>query len=104
MIDYDELLTGKRREAQYGGLWSIMTKFAVIPSLTIPLAVLAALGYEPNVEQTDAVKLAIRSIFALAPAATALVAFAVACFFPITEDDAPRDPGGHRGAPPRRDA
>jgi GPH family glycoside/pentoside/hexuronide:cation symporter len=85
VIDYDELLTGKRREAQYGGLWSIMTKFAVIPSLTIPLAVLAAYGYEPNVDQTDDVKLAIRSIFALAPACTALIAFSVACFFPITQ-------------------
>jgi GPH family glycoside/pentoside/hexuronide:cation symporter len=85
VIDYDELLTGKRREAQYGGLWSIMTKFAVIPSLTIPLAVLATLGYEPNVEQSEEVKLAIRAIFALAPALTALVAFAVACFFPITQ-------------------
>jgi GPH family glycoside/pentoside/hexuronide:cation symporter len=85
VIDYDELITGKRREAQYGGLWSIMTKFAVIPSLTIPLAVLATLGYEPNVEQSQEVKLAIRSIFALAPAATALLAFALACFFPITQ-------------------
>ena len=85
VIDYDELLTGKRREAQYGGLWSITTKFAVIPSLTIPLAVLATIGYEPNVEQSDQVKLAIRSIFALAPAATALIAFGFACFFPITQ-------------------
>jgi GPH family glycoside/pentoside/hexuronide:cation symporter len=85
VIDYDELITGKRREAQYGGLWSIITKFAVIPSLTIPLAVLATLGYEPNVEQSDDVKLAIRSIFALAPAATAVIAFSIACFFPITQ-------------------
>jgi len=85
VIDYDELITGKRREAQYGGLWSIITKFAVIPSLTIPLAVLATLGYEPNVEQSDEVKLAIRSIFALAPAGTALIAFGIACFFPITQ-------------------
>ena len=85
VIDYDELLTGKRREAQYGGLWSITTKFAVIPSLTIPLAVLATYGYEPNVPQTEEVRLAIRSIFALAPATTALIAFSFACFFPITE-------------------
>lgn len=85
VIDYDELYTGKRREAQYGALWSVMTKFMVIPSLTIPLAVLAALGYQPNVEQSPQVQFAIRAIFALAPAATALVAFAVACFFPISE-------------------
>ena len=32
VIDYDELYTGKRREAQYGALWGIATKFAVIPA------------------------------------------------------------------------
>jgi hypothetical protein len=53
--------------------------------LSDPLAVLAAYGYEPNVEQTDQVKLAIRSIFALAPASTALIAFSFACLFPITQ-------------------
>ena len=41
VIDYDELYTGKRREAQYGALWSIVTKFAIIPSSAVPLAVLA---------------------------------------------------------------
>ncbi len=85
VIDYDELYTGKRREAQYGSLWSVMTKFMVIPSLTIPLAVLATLGYQPNVEQTPQVQFAIRAIFSLAPATTALIAFGVACFFPINE-------------------
>ena len=39
VIDYDELYTGKRREAQYNGLWSVMTKFTVIPSASIPLAI-----------------------------------------------------------------
>jgi GPH family glycoside/pentoside/hexuronide:cation symporter len=85
VIDYDELYTGKRREAQYGALWSVMTKFMVIPSLTIPLAVLATLGYTPNVDQSPEVQFAIRAIFALAPACTALVAFCVACFYPISE-------------------
>jgi len=85
VIDYDELHTGKRREAQYGGLWSIMTKFTVIPSMSIPLAILASLGYEPNVEQSDVVQFAIRAIFALAPAATALIGLAIAIFYPITE-------------------
>ena len=28
VIDYDELLTGERREGQYIGLWSISKKFA----------------------------------------------------------------------------
>ncbi|MGH0034948.1 MAG: MFS transporter [Myxococcota bacterium] len=85
VIDYDELLTGKRREAQYGGLWSIMTKFTVIPSMSVPLAVLASLGYAPNVEQSETVQWAIRAIFALAPAVTSLLALPLAIAYPINE-------------------
>jgi GPH family glycoside/pentoside/hexuronide:cation symporter len=85
VIDYDELQTGKRREAQYGALWSLMMKFTVIPSMAIPLAVLESMGFEPNVEQSDAVKLAIRVMLALVPAASAVVAGAIACFYPISE-------------------
>jgi GPH family glycoside/pentoside/hexuronide:cation symporter len=85
VIDYDELHTGKRREAQYGALWSLMTKFTVIPSMSIPLAVLQTLGYQPNVEQSETVKLAIRAMLALAPAGCALIAFVIACFYPISE-------------------
>jgi GPH family glycoside/pentoside/hexuronide:cation symporter len=85
VIDYDELTTGKRREAQYGGLWSIMTKFTVIPSMSVPLAVLATLGYEPNVAQSETVQWAIGAIFALAPAATALIALPLAINYPIDE-------------------
>mgnify|MGYP001453163289 CR=1 FL=1 len=85
VIDYDELRTGKRREAQYGGLWSIMTKFTVIPSMSIPLAVMASVGYVPNVPQSEAVQLTIRVIFAIAPAVTSLVALGLAIFYPIDE-------------------
>lgn len=85
VIDYDELMTGKRREAQYGALWAIMTKFTVIPSASVPLAILASLDFRPNVEQSETVQLAIRSIFALLPAATSIVAFVIALYFPIDE-------------------
>lgn len=85
VIDYDELLTGKRREAQYGALWAIMTKFAVIPSASVPLSILATLGFTPNVEQSETVRFAISAIFGLLPAATSLVALLIAFFFPIDE-------------------
>ncbi len=38
VIDYDELYTGKRREAQYTAFWSMLPKFVAIPSAAIPLA------------------------------------------------------------------
>lgn len=86
VIDYDELYTGKRREAQYGALWSIMTKFMVIPSMSLPLAILASVGYSPNVEQSETVQFTIRAIFCLGPASTASIAFCFACFYPITKE------------------
>ena len=85
VINYDELQTGKRREAQYGALWSLMMKFTVIPSMAVPLAVLESMGFEPNVEQSEPVKLAIRAMLALVPAASAFVAGVIACFYPISE-------------------
>ncbi len=85
VIDYDEFLTGKRREAQYGALWAIMTKFTVIPSASVPLAILATMGFAPNVEQSETVRHAISAIFGLLPAATSLIALAIAAFFPIDE-------------------
>ena len=85
VIDYDELYTGRRREAQYNGLWSVMTKFTVIPSMAIPLAILATYGYEPNVVQTETVQTVIRAIFGLAPATTSVMAFVIAVRFPINQ-------------------
>ncbi|MFV2091162.1 MAG: MFS transporter, partial [Pseudomonadales bacterium] len=84
VIDYDELYTGKRREAQYGALWSVMTKFVVIPSMSIPLAILASVGYLPNVPQTDEVQFAIRAIFGLLPATTATIALCLGLMYPIS--------------------
>ena len=84
VIDYDELYTGKRREAQYGALWSIMQKFVVIPSMSIPLAILATVGYLPNVPQTEEVQLTIRAIFGLGPATTASIALVIGLLYPIS--------------------
>ena len=84
VIDYDELYTGKRREAQYGALWSIMSKFVVIPSMSIPLAILATVGYLPNVPQTEEVQFTIRAIFGLGPAATAAIALCLGTLYPIS--------------------
>jgi GPH family glycoside/pentoside/hexuronide:cation symporter len=86
VIDYDELYTGKRREAQYGALWALMFKFTMIPSASVPLAILAVVGFEPNVQQTDTVQVALRAIFGFGPAATSIIAFAIALFFPIKEE------------------
>jgi GPH family glycoside/pentoside/hexuronide:cation symporter len=85
VIDYDELHTGKRREGQYGALWNIMIKFTTVPGAAIPLGILASVGYQPNVEQTDAVILTTMALYALAPATTAILSIGVFLMFPINE-------------------
>jgi GPH family glycoside/pentoside/hexuronide:cation symporter len=85
VMDYDELQTGKRREAQYSSFWAMASKFVAIPSAAMPLAVLGMLGYVPNQPQIPSVELAIRALMGFAPAAFSLVAFFVALRFPITE-------------------
>jgi GPH family glycoside/pentoside/hexuronide:cation symporter len=85
VIDYDEFYTGKRREAQYGAFWSILPKFVAIPSAAIPIALMASMGYVPNVAQSPPVVLIIRIIFALGPATFATLSFLIARHFPMTE-------------------
>jgi glycoside/pentoside/hexuronide:cation symporter, GPH family len=86
VIDYDELYTGKRREAQYTAFWSILPKFVAIPSAALPIAVLAQIGYVPNAVQSPEVILAIKSIFALAPAFCGALSFVIAWKYPVTEE------------------
>ncbi len=85
VIDYDELHTGKRREAQYGAFWAMLPKFVAIPSAALPIAVLGSIGYVPNAVQTPQVVFAIRAIFALTPAVFSTLALVSAWRFGIDE-------------------
>ncbi|GEM_PF-63013 len=83
VIDYDELHTGRRREAQYAGFWSILPKLAAIPSAVLPIALLARLGYVPNAVQNAQVIDAIRILYTLGPAVAAIASLAIVSRFPI---------------------
>jgi GPH family glycoside/pentoside/hexuronide:cation symporter len=86
VIDYDELQTGKRREAQFSALWSIVPKFATIPGAAIPLAILGGVGYVPNqAEQSPEVVLALRLLFALVPGMFNAVGVAIMWWYPLSE-------------------
>ncbi len=85
VIDYDELHTGLRREAQYTAFWSFLQKFAVIPSASIPLAVLGASGFVPNAVQSESVQWTIRIMLGAAPAAIAVLTFLIALRYPLTQ-------------------
>ena len=83
VIDYDELLTGERREGQYIGLWSISKKLAAALGVGIGLAALGMVGYTPNVEQSEQVQFTLRALYALVPSICNIVAFVIALAYPI---------------------
>ena len=84
VIDYDELLTGQRREGQYIGLWSIAKKFAAAIGVGAGLSILGLAGYTPNVAQTEQVQLTLRTMYALVPSVCNIIAFIVVLAYPIS--------------------
>jgi GPH family glycoside/pentoside/hexuronide:cation symporter len=83
VIDYDELLSGQRREGQYIGLWSIAKKFAAAIGVGAGLSILGLAGYTPNVAQTEQVQLTLRTLYALVPSICNIVAFIIVLAYPI---------------------
>jgi len=84
VIDYDELLTGERREGQYIGLWSISKKFAAAVGIGAGLSILGMAGYTPNIEQSAAVQMALRVLYALVPSLCNILGIAIALAYPIS--------------------
>ncbi|MGD8548287.1 MAG: MFS transporter, partial [Desulfobacterales bacterium] len=84
VIDYDEWLTGERREGQYIGLWSISKKLAAAVGVGAGLSILGAAGYTPNVEQSEQVKFVLRTLYALVPCVFNLIAILIALAYPIS--------------------
>lgn len=74
VIDYDEFLTGKRRESQYMMTVSFLPKFLEVPAEALPFLLLAYFGYKrPSEEdaaplQPDAVVWLLRLCFSIVPA------------------------------------
>ncbi len=85
VIDYDELRTGKRREAQFTSFWALIPKFVAIPGSSVPLAILAAAGYVPNQPQSAEVLLWIRFMYSLFPIVFYVVSLAIVSRYPISE-------------------
>ena len=85
VIDYDELHTGQRREAQFTAFWAMVPKLVAIPGAALPIAILGKLGYVPNADQTPEVLLGIRVLYALVPASFAALAGLLALLYPLSK-------------------
>jgi glycoside/pentoside/hexuronide:cation symporter, GPH family len=84
VIDYDELVSGERREGQYIGTWSVGRKLSAALGVGLALSLLGASGYEANVEQSEDVQLMLRVLYALVPSLCSAIAFVVALAYPIS--------------------
>jgi len=73
IIDYDEYLTGQRKEGTYYAVWNMIRKSAGSLTAIITGFVLQLVGFEPNVEQTESTKFAMRALFAWLPATGYLI-------------------------------
>ncbi len=83
VIDYDELVTGERRDGQFVGLWMIAEKLAAALGVGIALPLLGAAGYVPNAAQTPQVLLVLRILYVAVPCVCNGVAFAILLAYPV---------------------
>ena len=87
VIDYDQLLTGQRREGRYIGLWSISKKLSSALGIGIGLLLLGSTGYSPNVEQNASTIFMLRILYALVPCLCNVLSIIIISFYPISEQE-----------------
>jgi len=83
-IDYDELLTGMRREAQYNNLIQLTNWFFSMTNTTLPFIILDHLGFRPNGQQSEELIVGLSLLISSAALFFAL-SFVTLLYFPITK-------------------
>lgn len=84
VVEYDQKMTGERREGIYFGIWAFMQKFTNALGVAVSGWSLAWFGYVANASQTPAALLGIRLFFSLVPAVVILLSLPLLIWFPIT--------------------
>jgi GPH family glycoside/pentoside/hexuronide:cation symporter len=84
VIEYDEKMTGERREGIYYGLWAFLTKFTGALGVAVSGWALHLFGYVPNVEQTTQALFGIRLFFSIVPAVVILISLPFLIWYPVT--------------------
>jgi GPH family glycoside/pentoside/hexuronide:cation symporter len=67
VIDYDELMTGERKEGAYFAAWNFVQKTAVACSVLFTGLALEASGFVPNVDQNESAQQMIRLLLSAVP-------------------------------------
>lgn len=69
VVDYDELVTGDRKEGAYVAVWNFLRKVGGAVAMSLGLFVIDFAGYDPQAEmQNEAVRDAIRFVMGAVPA------------------------------------
>ncbi|NHJ26135.1 MAG: MFS transporter [Candidatus Lokiarchaeota archaeon] len=83
VIDYDELITGKRREAIYGGVNAVVTKPAISIANSTFLGIITSFGFVINQPQSDSGLLGILVAFCLLPALLLIISAVALYWYPL---------------------
>ena len=87
VIDYDEYRTGQRKEGAYFAAWNFVFKASAGVTLILTGFVLEFSGFVPRAEQTEEVKLALRSLFAIYPFVCYLIGAFLISRFSLNEGE-----------------
>jgi len=87
VIDYDEYLTHERKEGTYLAVWNLVRKISGSITAVIVGFTLQFVGFEPNVEQTETVKVTIQGLLALMPACCYLLGAVLLFRFSFNEKE-----------------
>ncbi|CAK9095326.1 Putative sulfoquinovose importer, partial [Durusdinium trenchii] len=88
VADYDELLTGQRREGQLTMARELVPKICEIPADALPFLLMGYYGYNPDLaEQNESVKWVIRGSISVLPGAAGLLGTMALLFFTLRKKD-----------------
>ena len=87
VIDYDELVTGDRKEGSYFAIWNLIQKLAAGLAVGIAGVALSAAGYEANAEQSPAAIRAMLLLFSGLPICLHALAIVLVARMGLDEDE-----------------
>ncbi len=87
VIDYDEMVTGERKEGAYFAVWALASKAAASVAVILVGFVLQFAHFEPNTEQTESTLLAIRVLSAGLPMLFGLVSAVLLLRFRLNAEE-----------------
>jgi GPH family glycoside/pentoside/hexuronide:cation symporter len=83
-IDYDEIKTGKRREATYGGIQAFVARLSMILSAVALITIQLISGFNPDLEtQTSEALIGLRFSMSIVPAIGLLLALLIFNYYPL---------------------